>query len=222
MLGFLRARSNLIQQQHCVHIFFVNFFCTISSSSPRARFSSFFSFYFNNVNNSKQYRSKASAGQFAFPNNLIFNSHTTSSSAWPRRHLKLVRNDRSVSRLKTCSICFCWLCFFCRASRKKHVYKYKSHFIAFSVIIADISLAEWGRKEIILAENEMPGLMACRQKYGPKKILKGARIAGCLHMTIQTAVLIETLVELGAEVRCCRRPLYDKLSANYANLLCCC
>ncbi|XP_035781977.1 adenosylhomocysteinase-like [Anopheles albimanus] len=67
--------------------------------------------------------------------------------------------------------------------------------------IADISLAEFGRKEIILAENEMPGLMACRQKYGPAKILKGARIAGCLHMTIQTAVLIETLIELGAEVQ---------------------
>lgn len=66
--------------------------------------------------------------------------------------------------------------------------------------IADISLAEWGRKEIILAENEMPGLIACRQKYGGSKPLKGARIAGCLHMTIQTAVLIETLVELGAEV----------------------
>lgn len=61
-------------------------------------------------------------------------------------------------------------------------------------------MAEWGRKEIVLAENEMPGLMACRQKYGPTKPLKGARIAGCLHMTIQTAVLIETLVELGAEV----------------------
>lgn len=65
---------------------------------------------------------------------------------------------------------------------------------------ADISLAEWGRKEIILAENEMPGLIACRQKYGALKPLKGARIAGCLHMTIQTAVLIETLIELGAEV----------------------
>lgn len=51
-----------------------------------------------------------------------------------------------------------------------------------------------------MAENEMPGLMACRKKYGPAKVLKGARIAGCLHMTIQTAVLIETLVELGAEV----------------------
>lgn len=65
---------------------------------------------------------------------------------------------------------------------------------------ADISLAEWGRKEIVLAENEMPGLIACRKKYGVSKPLKGARIAGCLHMTIQTAVLIETLVELGAEV----------------------
>lgn len=67
--------------------------------------------------------------------------------------------------------------------------------------VADISLAEFGRKEIMLAENEMPGLMACREKYGPGKVLKGARIAGCLHMTIQTAVLIETLVELGAEVQ---------------------
>lgn len=63
-----------------------------------------------------------------------------------------------------------------------------------------MSLAEWGRKAIIIAENEMPGLMSCRKKYGPLKILKGARIAGCLHMTVQTAVLIETLVELGAEV----------------------
>ncbi|EYC03833.1 hypothetical protein Y032_0091g2448 [Ancylostoma ceylanicum] len=67
--------------------------------------------------------------------------------------------------------------------------------------VADIGLAEFGRKEIILAENEMPGLMAMRAKYGPAKPLKGARIAGCLHMTIQTAVLIETLVELGAEVQ---------------------
>src|SRR6201988_5452144 len=67
--------------------------------------------------------------------------------------------------------------------------------------VADISLAEWGRKEIILAEAEMPGLMSIRKEYGPSKPLKGARIAGCLHMTIQTAVLIETLIELGAEVR---------------------
>jgi len=67
--------------------------------------------------------------------------------------------------------------------------------------VKDISLADWGRKEITLAEAEMPGLMALREEYGPKQPLKGARIAGCLHMTIQTAVLIETLVELGAEVR---------------------
>lgn len=66
--------------------------------------------------------------------------------------------------------------------------------------IADISLADFGRKEIEIAENEMPGLMAIRKKYGPLKPLRGARIAGCLHMTIQTAVLIETLIELGAEV----------------------
>lgn len=66
--------------------------------------------------------------------------------------------------------------------------------------VADISLAEFGRKELVLAENEMPGLMHLRKKYGPTKPLKGARIAGCLHMTIQTAVLIETLLELGAEV----------------------
>lgn len=67
--------------------------------------------------------------------------------------------------------------------------------------VKDISLAEWGRKEIRLAEAEMPGLMAIREEYRGQQPLKGARIAGCLHMTIQTAVLIETLVELGAEVR---------------------
>jgi adenosylhomocysteinase len=66
--------------------------------------------------------------------------------------------------------------------------------------VKDISLAEWGRKEIRLAEAEMPGLMSLRAEFGPSKPLKGARVAGCLHMTIQTAVLIETLVELGAEV----------------------
>lgn len=66
--------------------------------------------------------------------------------------------------------------------------------------VKDISLAEWGRREIELAEAEMPGLMALREEYGKEKPLKGARIAGCLHMTIQTAVLIETLVELGADV----------------------
>jgi adenosylhomocysteinase len=67
--------------------------------------------------------------------------------------------------------------------------------------VADISLADWGRREIELAELEMPGLMQLRQKYGPQQVLKGARIAGCLHMTIQTAVLIETLQALGAEVQ---------------------
>lgn len=67
--------------------------------------------------------------------------------------------------------------------------------------VADMSLAEWGRKELAIAETEMPGLMALREEYGKEKPLKGARIAGCLHMTIQTAVLMETLVELGAELR---------------------
>jgi adenosylhomocysteinase len=67
--------------------------------------------------------------------------------------------------------------------------------------VADIGLADWGRKELAIAETEMPGLMVLREKYGTEKPLKGARIAGSLHMTIQTAVLIETLVELGAEVR---------------------
>lgn len=67
-------------------------------------------------------------------------------------------------------------------------------------ILADISLAEWGRKAINIAENEMPGLMKMRELYGQSKPLKGARIAGCLHMTLQTAVLIETLTALGAEV----------------------
>jgi len=74
----------------------------------------------------------------------------------------------------------------------------QSNYVPFKV--KDISLAEWGRKEINLAEAEMPGLMSLRKEYGPSKPLKGARIAGCLHMTIQTAVLIETLAELGAEV----------------------
>lgn len=79
----------------------------------------------------------------------------------------------------------------------------KSHehiLTAFSIQVADLSLAAFGRKEIELAENEMPGLMATREKYAADQPLKGARIAGCLHMTIQTAVLIETLTFLGAEV----------------------
>src|SRR5476651_1496595 len=73
--------------------------------------------------------------------------------------------------------------------------------IATDYIVQDISLAGWGRKEIAIAETEMPGLMATREEYGPLQVLKGARIAGSLHMTIQTAVLIETLKALGADVR---------------------
>src|SRR5271155_686457 len=68
-------------------------------------------------------------------------------------------------------------------------------------VVKDIGLAEWGRKEIAIAETEMPGLMATREEYGPQQPLRGARIAGSLHMTIQTAVLIETLTALGADVR---------------------
>src|SRR5512140_1390242 len=67
--------------------------------------------------------------------------------------------------------------------------------------VADLSLADWGRKEIEIAEKEMPGLMALRKEYKGRKPLAGARIAGCLHMTTETAVLIETLTALGAEVR---------------------
>ena len=67
--------------------------------------------------------------------------------------------------------------------------------------VKDLSLADWGRREIMLAENEMPGLMALREKHGSSKPLRGARVAGCLHMTVETAVLIETLVQLGAEVQ---------------------
>ena len=68
-------------------------------------------------------------------------------------------------------------------------------------IVADLNLADWGRKEISIAETEMPGLIACRDLFGSTQPLKGARISGCLHMTIQTAVLIETLTSLGASVR---------------------
>ena len=86
--------------------------------------------------------------------------------------------------------------------------------------VADISLADFGRKEIELAEHEMPGLMACREEFGSKKTLKGARIMGSLHMTIQTAVLIETLKELGADVRWCSCNIYstqDHAAAAIAN-----
>ena len=68
-------------------------------------------------------------------------------------------------------------------------------------LVADMNLVDWGRKEIEVSEHEMPGLMALRKKYGEEKPLAGARISGSLHMTIQTAILIETLVALGAEVR---------------------
>ncbi len=68
-------------------------------------------------------------------------------------------------------------------------------------VVADLSLADWGRKEIAIAETEMPGLMAIREEYGLTNPLKGARMSGSLHMTIQTAVLIETLKDLGAQVR---------------------
>ena len=67
--------------------------------------------------------------------------------------------------------------------------------------VADLSLADWGRKELVIAETEMPGLMAIREEFGKKQPLKGARITGSLHMTIQTGVLIETLKHLGADVR---------------------
>ena len=69
--------------------------------------------------------------------------------------------------------------------------------------VKDIGLADWGRREIAIAEKEMPGLMATREKYGPEKPLQGVRVMGSLHMTIQTAVLIETLGDLGADVRWC-------------------
>lgn len=80
-------------------------------------------------------------------------------------------------------------------------------------VVADINLAEWGRKTIEIAEKEMPGLMMVRKVYGPSKPLTGARIAGCLHMTVQTAVLIETLTALGAEV------VNFIASLNYIDLL---
>jgi len=75
--------------------------------------------------------------------------------------------------------------------------------------VADITLADWGRKTIVMGENEMPGLMEIRREYGPSQPLKGAKIAGCLHMTVQTAVLIETLIALGAEVRWCSCNIYS-------------
>src|SRR5215472_14299159 len=77
----------------------------------------------------------------------------------------------------------------------------KGRAMAQDYVVKDISLADWGRKEIAIAETEMPGLMATRDEFGPELPLRGARIAGSLHMTIQTAVLIDTLAALGADVR---------------------
>src|SRR6201988_1168455 len=79
--------------------------------------------------------------------------------------------------------------------------KTKTHASAADYVVKDIGLADWGRKEIAIAETEMPGLMATRDEFGPQQPLRGARIAGSLHLTIQTAVLIETLKALGADVR---------------------
>src|SRR6201985_753441 len=79
--------------------------------------------------------------------------------------------------------------------------KTKTHASAADYVVKDIGLADWGRKEIAIAETEMPGLMAIREEFAPQQPLRGARIAGSLHMTIQTAVLIETCKALGADVR---------------------
>ena len=91
-------------------------------------------------------------------------------------------------------------------------------FVYFLNSKADIGQAEWGRKAIEIAENEMPGLMMMRKMYGESKPLKGARIAGCLHMTVQTAVLIETLEVLGAKVSCSLRMIYS-LTSNEHHVL---
>src|SRR5215475_5215219 len=87
------------------------------------------------------------------------------------------------------------------SSPRTHMTATKKAAAAHDYVVKDIGLAEWGRKEIAIAEVEMPGLMATREEFGPKQPLKGARICGSLHMTIQTAVLIETLTALGADVR---------------------
>ena len=81
-------------------------------------------------------------------------------------------------------------------------------------VVRDIGLADFGRKEISIAETEMPGLMAVREEYGARQPLKGARIAGSLHMTIQTAVLIETLAALGADIRWVSCNIYSRPSLN--------
>src|SRR5882757_9414417 len=90
-----------------------------------------------------------------------------------------------------------------QASRKSSAAKKPANGTKLEYKVADLSLAEWGRKEIMLAEQEMPGLMAVREEYASRQPLKGLRIMGSLHMTIQTAVLAETLAALGAQVRWC-------------------
>ena len=84
--------------------------------------------------------------------------------------------------------------------------------------VADLALADWGRKEIAIAETEMPGLMAIRDEFAPRKPLAGARIAGSLHMTIQTAVLIETLQALGADVRWASCNIYSTQEIGRAHV----
>ena len=86
-------------------------------------------------------------------------------------------------------------------------------------IVKDIGLADWGRKELDMAETEMPGLMSIRQEYGPSQPLKGARVAGSLHMTIQTGVLIETLRALGADVRALQSNYHVPISNTGSGLL---
>ena len=115
---------------------------------------------------------------------------------------------KQISNFKSVSIFECKLClmfeydrrnqYFCNSQKQCIMSSIDTAYVPYKV--KDINLAEWGRKEIELAEAEMPGLMALREEFGASKPLAGARIAGCLHMTIQTAVLIETLIELGAEV----------------------
>ena len=91
----------------------------------------------------------------------------------------------------------------------QYIIKMEELFSALPYKVADMGLADFGRKEIRIAEHEMPGLMALQAKYGDSKPLKGARVMGSLHMTIQTAVLIKTLVALGAEVRWCSCNIYS-------------
>ena len=126
------------------------------------------------------------------------------------QHVEARIQSRYVSKQRLLSIILGDNCFqLWQISNFKHI---------LSLLIADIKLADFGRKEIIMAENEMPGMMAIRKKYGPTKPLSGARIAGCLHMTVQTAVLMETLIELGAAVNIIEKTIvyqvYSRVSTN--------